>query len=55
MPRAWRIACEGALYQFLSLGNEGHDISFDDGDRHLIIITLGQMAHTSKLTFECIP
>jgi hypothetical protein len=29
MPRAWRIACEGALYRLLSLGNERHDISFD--------------------------
>jgi len=44
MARSWRIEYEGAFYHLLSRGNEHKDIFIDDGDRHMFLDTVGEMA-----------
>ena len=44
MSRPWRIEYEGAFYHIFSRGNEGRAIFYGDEDRHLFLLTIGEMS-----------
>jgi putative transposase len=49
MGRAWRIEFERALYHVLSRGNQRREIFYNDGDRILLLETLGEMAERQEI------